>query len=470
MARQCQSRDVRNMLGSNDYSKMTRPSIWRDTLKRLLTGSATDAAANAIMNAIMNMASAIVSRMRRGTTVPQQPTSSQVKLMPAVPQLPVDRAMLSERKRGSSAGTSHQPRSLRVMTSERVLNDNRQSLFNVVDKNTARKNNSIVKKITSKIPIDEHTFLTKVKLTLCNLLEQHRNMKIKLNLVCIMTRTDMATGEQQDDEAKFWSETHKNFPATDLNDLYELMKEKVLDAFAAYLNKGSSWRFKKVKSLAVHIDKNIPLRGSSYKDLPKFIKDKKAVNNIKNADNECFRWYILRALNPVNKNAERISDLKSKISPLNWGNMTFPVKLKDIGKFEKLNPNYAVNVMGLAGTCVYPLRKSNVNTNNQINLLLHDEHYSLIKNFGRLVSSQISKHHNARFYCYRCLSSFTCKEALQNHEEYCKNHCMARIDISKDPVKFKNSRRAMRVPFTIYADFETFNVKINSCQPNPNQS
>jgi hypothetical protein len=52
----------------------------------------------------------------------------------------------------------------------------------------------------------------------------------------------------------------------------------------------------------------------------------------------------------VNKNAERISDLKSKISTFNWGNMTFPVKLKDIGKFEKLNLNYAVNVMGLDGT------------------------------------------------------------------------------------------------------------------------
>jgi hypothetical protein len=113
-------------------------------------------------------------------------------------------------------------------------------------------------------------------------------------------------------------------------------------------------------------------------------------------------------LNPVNKNAERISDLKSKLSTLNWGNMTFPVKLKDISKFEKLNPNYAVNAMGLDGTCVYLLRKSAVNTHNQINLLLHDEHYSLINNFGRLVNSQISKHHGARFYCYRCLNSFTC--------------------------------------------------------------
>jgi hypothetical protein len=134
---------------------------------------------------------------------------------------------------------SHQPHSLRVMASERVLNDDRhnKSLFNIVDKGTAMKNNSIVKEIKSQTPMDDHTFLTKVKLTLCNLLEQNRNTKIKLKLTCIMTRTDLATGQEQDEEAIFWSETHENFPATDLNDLYEIMKENVLDAFATYLNK-----------------------------------------------------------------------------------------------------------------------------------------------------------------------------------------------------------------------------------------
>jgi hypothetical protein len=114
--------------------------------------------------------------------------------------------------------------------------------------------------------MDEHTFLTKIKLTLCNLLEQHRNTKVKLNLTCIMTRTDMATGEQQDDKPTFWSETHENFRQLTLTICKKIMKEKVLDAFVGYLKKGSSWRFKEVQSLTVHIDKNIPLRGSSYKD------------------------------------------------------------------------------------------------------------------------------------------------------------------------------------------------------------
>jgi hypothetical protein len=248
------------------------------------------------------------------------------------------------------------------------------------------------------------------------------------------------------------------------------MKDTLLEEFTNYLNEGSNWRFKEVKCLEVLVDKSNPLRGSSYKVLPKFVQNKKAVINIKNDDNQCFKWCLLRAVNPASKNAERISDLRSKFSTLNWGNMSFPVKLKDIGKFEKLNPNYAVNVFGLDGTCIYPLRNSNVNTDNQINLLSHDDHYSLINNFGRLVNSQISKHKAARFYCYRCLNSFTCVNALKTHKEYCEKHCMAHIDISEDPVVFKNHHRIMRVSFVIYADFETFNVKIDTCQPNASRS
>jgi hypothetical protein len=249
------------------------------------------------------------------------------------------------------------------------------------------KKNSVVKIITSKIPMDENTFPTKVKITLCTLLEQHRNTKDMLKLVSLMARTDMTTGEEHEKKRISWSDVHENYSATDLNNMYNTMKETVLDEFAKYLNNGSSWRFTEVKRLEVYIDKNVPLRGSSYKVLPKFIQDKKAVTNIKNYDNECFRWNLLLAVNPVNKNAERISDLKPKIHTLNCDNMTFPVKLKDIDKFEKLNPNYAVNAFGFEHTYIYPLMKSDVNTDNHVNLLLHEEHYSLINNFGRLVNS-----------------------------------------------------------------------------------
>jgi hypothetical protein len=147
-----------------------------------MTGSAA--------TAITNVRNAITSRLRRRTA----------ELTTTVPPQQLSTPLAIEARERPVA--LHQPRSLRAMAGEQVLGDNRQSLFDVVDKNTAMKNNSIVKEVTSKISMDEHTFLTMAKLTLCNLLEQHRKTKIKLNLTCIMTRTDMVTGEQQDDQAR----------------------------------------------------------------------------------------------------------------------------------------------------------------------------------------------------------------------------------------------------------------------------
>ena len=54
-------------------------------------------------------------------------------------------------------------------------------------------------------------------------------------------------------------------------------------------------------SLDVHFTKYRPLNGSSYIELPKFIESKKAVVNIKHADDQCFKWCITRARNPVEK-------------------------------------------------------------------------------------------------------------------------------------------------------------------------
>jgi hypothetical protein len=69
---------------------------------------------------------------------------------------------------------------------------------------------------------------------------------------------------------------------------------------------------------------------------------------------------VLRALNPVNKNGAHISDFM-KINPnvLSWGDITFPVKLRDIDKFERLNPKYALNVYAIKnGKEIYTLRVS----------------------------------------------------------------------------------------------------------------
>ena len=55
-------------------------------------------------------------------------------------------------------------------------------------------------------------------------------------------------------------------------------------------------------SLDIHLAEYTPLNGSSYMELPKFIK-------IKNVDNQCFKWSITRVLNLVEKESQRITIL-----------------------------------------------------------------------------------------------------------------------------------------------------------------
>ena len=67
--------------------------------------------------------------------------------------------------------------------------------------------------------------------------------------------------------------------------------------------------------------------------VPVFLAAIKAIINLKNEDDECFKWVITRALNPVEKNSERIDkNLRETSKVHNWEGLKFPVNLSDINK------------------------------------------------------------------------------------------------------------------------------------------
>ena len=102
-------------------------------------------------------------------------------------------------------------------------------------------------------------------------------------------------------EAAFYSKTELNLESTNSKEFFSKMKETVLVSLAKFQRQGSNWRFRSVLSLDLHIVKYDPLGGSSCIPLPEFIAAKKAIINHKNDDDECFKWAITRALNPVEK-------------------------------------------------------------------------------------------------------------------------------------------------------------------------
>ena len=212
--------------------------------------------------------------------------------------------------------------------------------------------------------------------------------------------------------------------------------------------------------------------GSSYIELPEPLANKKAIINLKNTDNKCFMWSITRALHPAKDNSERIdTKLIKSTKNFNWDGLTFPVDLKQIDRFEKQNPTISVNVFGYEKKKVTILRKSETyKRENIVDLLLINEgevqHYCVIKNLSRLISSQYNKHQKKKYICRGCINMFNFEDSLEKHIKYCYSKKSVAIEMPKKGsiLKFKNFFRKMRVPFGVYADFECFTEKLDTTQ------
>ena len=313
-------------------------------------------------------------------------------------------------------------------------------------------------------------FLKAVRNLLIKILEENKNSKTKMIFICKMQRTDLKTGEIIEIGADFHSEIEKNLAETDENKLLDKMIARIGEVLANFQQSGSNWVFQKIIRLEIHFANWQPLGGSTFIPLPAKIKNKGALINLKNEDNQCFKWCVVRALNPVDKNPNRITkELIEQAKSLNWNGLKFPVDLKQIKIFENNNPSISINDFGYEEE-VYPLKISKDKKIINIDLLLisdeEKQHYCLIKNLSRFISSKLTKHCGTVEICRSCLNHFPDKKKLKNHEEYCFQNETVKIEMPKEgsSISFIHHNRSIKVPFVIYADFEAFTKEI---QPIP---
>lgn len=294
----------------------------------------------------------------------------------------------------------------------------------------------------------------------------------------------LKTRDTEQVSVKFFnSSSHSITETTDIDSWYDdNVKETILVRMSDFEEVGSGWSLIKVLNLTVHINKFVPLRGSSYIELPADIKAKKACINVQNEDNKCFLWSVLAALHPVEKDAYRPNKYMDHIDTLNLEGIEFPVTLKQIPKFEKQN-EISINVYILRkygnNHKVYPIHLTKFYHEKHVNLLMVESfyidenekelskinepleivtHYVWIKNMSRLVASQITKNEHHIHVCDRCLHYFYKKNKLDNHMVDCVKLNKTVIKLPEGmrcKLKFKNYKHAERIPFVVYADFET---------------
>ena len=195
-------------------------------------------------------------------------------------------------------------------------------------------------------------FFNRIYATLKEFFTYHRNIKFSMVLVCLMEQQvlskDKGVVGLNEDKAYFNSGTHFNIESTNVNKLIDKNVKKIIEDLQAYQKNGSGWYFKEVVQLEIHTSEFNPMNGSSYTPLPDWISDKKAIVNIENKDEKCFIWCILRYLHPRKDNDTRLTDLKKYEFSINTKGIDFPMKLKHISKFQKLNPSLpGINVFSV---------------------------------------------------------------------------------------------------------------------------
>jgi len=292
-----------------------------------------------------------------------------------------------------------------------------------------------------------------------------------------MEKTNINTGKTELLITAFSSCIETILEYTNINEIYNVMVEKIKENLASFNAKGSNWIFKSIVKMEINISKYQPLKGSSYIDLPKIIKDKKAIINPKNNDNKCFMWAILAALYPAKNHSDRISNYKEHINKVSWEGVEFPATTRSIDAFEKANSNISVTVFAWNGNRVYPWRQSSKRFKTIILFLITNEeksYYTCVKNLSKLLSLQINSNGHAKQFCLNCTQAFKTKFFLEKHQKWClANNGVAMVFPKlENKIKFNSKHYCckMRVPFAVYADFECFTKPIQNCRPNPRES
>ena len=79
--------------------------------------------------------------------------------------------------------------------------------------------------------------------------------------------------------------------------MYAEMKDRVIENLTIVQVYGSGCRFRSIVSLKIFTAEYKNMKGASYIKLPKSLEDKKAIINMQNKDEECFKWSVTRASN-----------------------------------------------------------------------------------------------------------------------------------------------------------------------------
>ena len=186
-------------------------------------------------------------------------------------------------------------------------------------------------------------------------------------------------------------------------------------------------------------------------------------------DNECYKWSIVRILNPANHEPARSKKLDFK-------DIRIRGKIRDVHKIEEKN-SIRISVFGYENIEKQPIYVSKQCCEEKhVDVLSIGEegkgHYVLIKYFNTSMYDHTS-HHGKKHFCHYFLQAlFSAEEILKCHIKDCfKINGKQRLTMPKEGkyVKFKHYERKIKSPLIIYAEFGNILVPRNNGKQIPEE-
>ena len=149
---------------------------------------------------------------------------------------------------------------------------------------------------------------------------------------------------------------------SDADNVFQSIYATIISKIQKSLGKSSGWIIDSVINHTISISKYNPLARSSYIKSSEELDHlrKRLINNIQNIDvNECFKWCLVRYLNPVDRNPARITKADEDfVKNTDFKDIKCPVKVRDVHKIEKKKKFVSISVFGYENKEKHPINVS----------------------------------------------------------------------------------------------------------------
>ncbi len=199
--------------------------------------------------------------------------------------------------------------------------------------------------------IDLNAFLDKFKTNfieeLKDYLKQHRGVKVYL----VLTISYLS---QEIPEREAWifylgSEAQSIHTEGQIAESTKIIFNQILTKNDHLVRTKTGLVIEQIHWASIFLSKFAPLSGESFQELPKFLKLKRAIINVQNADNRCFGYSILAYLHLPKRNPHLAINYNKFFQLHGLDQITYPVEIEQIPEIEE-KIKIAINVFSFLMT------------------------------------------------------------------------------------------------------------------------